>query len=370
MEKINLDELRIRLNMPISIVAGMVRAGLFGITDSSGNILISSIESYEKYGTQWSEELNERLYPYTDFPEVSGWKNAPIGTFTELQISQDKEFESNDNCWIAQLYIRPNKFFFPDPENMALIGSCSIQLEKKVHIHSDDYIDKIFTLYPYSDGSLALISVFGKGKEADRSPLDIAMEMALPILSELSFRADRSIHISQKHWISLPSGTINIETKKIPKNYQFNLQDFKDYHSLREAKSLYFSALNCNETMSQFLSFYRAIESVRNQANKYLQADRKPHKIPNHPAYGDYQGKKITAGADTLKAKFRNAIAHGDDRNDVVISENTREEYRELILVIPLVRFIAREYINIVENGLKKTDTNYSPESKEINKHR
>jgi hypothetical protein len=60
-------------------------------------------------------------------PEVNGWENAPIGTFTEMQISLDRDFKEQDTHWIAQLYIKPNKFFFADPENKTLVGSCSIQ---------------------------------------------------------------------------------------------------------------------------------------------------------------------------------------------------------------------------------------------------
>lgn len=301
-EKLNLSDLINRLKLPSHIVRGMLVSGLFGYTDKEGNVCKSSVESYEKYGTQWNDSSKDRDYDYSIVHKVEGWENAPIGTFTEMQISIDKDLKEQDTHWLAQLYIKPNKFFFADPENKTLVGSCSIMLKKRIQINSKDFPRKTLILYPHPDGSLALLSVIGKKDEKEISPLDLAMKMALPILSELAFRSDKSIHISQKHWIGLPSGIINIETYKRPDRYEFNLNDFKDYHSLREAKSLYFTALNCSEQMSQFLSFYRVIELTRTRANQYLQDNRKAHRIPNHPAYGNYQGKKVNAGVDTLTA--------------------------------------------------------------------
>jgi hypothetical protein len=360
-EKLNLSELSNRLELPNHFIQGMLLSGLFGYTDKNGNIYKSAIESYEKYGTQWNF-LEGRDYDYSIMPEVNGWENAPIGTFTEMQISLDRDFKEQDTHWIAQLYIKPNKFFFADPENKTLVGSCSIMLKERTQITSEDFPEQILTLYPHPDGSLALVSVIGKKNEKDISPLDLAMKMALPILSELAFRSDKSIHISQKHWIGLPSGIIHVETYKRPDRYEFNLDDFKDYHSLREAKSLYFTALNCSEPMSQFLSFYRVIELTRTIANEYLQKTRKTHKIPNHSAYGSYQGKKVNQGVDILKKDFRNSIAHANT-DDKVISEHSRDEYNKMVLTLPVVRFIAKEYIYIIECNLKATDLNYSKEN-------
>lgn len=358
-EKLNLLELSKRLKLPPHYIWGMLVSGLFGDTDKNGNVYKSAVESYEKYGTQWNDLLKNRDYDYSIMPEVDGWENAPIGTSTEIQISLDRDFKEQDTHWIAQLYIKPNKFFFADPENKALVGSCSIMLKERTRIKSEDFPRQTLTLYPHPDGSLALVSVIGEKDEKDISPLDLAMKMALPILSELAFKSDESIHISQKHWIGLPSGIIRIETYKRPDRYEFNLDNFKDYHSLREAKSLYFTALSCSEPMSQFLSFYRVIELTRTIANQYLKQNRKTYRIPNHPAYGSYQGKKVNAGVDTLKKDFRNSIAHANT-NDKIISEHGRDEYNKMVATLPVVRFIAKEYIYIIEHNLKATDPSYS----------
>lgn len=358
MEFIDIKKVSERIKVPDWVAVGLVRSGLLGYTNSSGEFSSEAIESYELYGTQWNEKLAPRNFNYSDLAkaEPEGWKNAPPDTFTELQISLDKnQFSDKDVAWIAQFYIRPNQFFFLDPQG-STTNSPQISLESKKWVSNSDFPNINIIIYPDPYKQLSLISVHGTKLDNDESPLEYAERVIQPLISELSYKYDQPLFISQKHWIGLPSGTISIYTQRRVEIKSAELSGFTDYHELRESKSLYLTALNQNEPMYKFLSFYRVIESLRPEVTRIRRDQRIQMKMPKHPAFGHHKSKNVGQVVDKLKAQFRNAIAHADRKsNSSIISLANPDEYHGMLLAMPTVRYIARLYIETVEEALTKT---------------
>ncbi len=79
---------------------------------------IVAVEHFEKFGTQWREELGERLKT-SEFHEGSmsslNTEQTP-GTVSTLEVAPKGRLDlaNKDIAWLAQFYLRPNKFYFPD----------------------------------------------------------------------------------------------------------------------------------------------------------------------------------------------------------------------------------------------------------------
>ncbi|WP_179953493.1 methylamine utilization protein MauJ [Desulfobotulus mexicanus] len=293
---------------------GKARSGLFGYSSKSGDFDQELIEDQRKYGTQWSKKLKPRYTPESLDVEVEGWENAPIGTFSEYRIGIGDEGDRPDKdvLWLAQYYFVPNHFYFPDRQMLAPIGKPLVSLDEPFFCNINNHE---IGVYPDSAGHLAMISVLGK-KDGDKDYLASGLNLITPLLNQISFQTDQVLPIVQKHWIGLPSGTIQYQKLVEPGRIKLSPRDFTEHEPLTHALSLYRTGLNCNDPAYSFFSFWRAAESVDIEKAKWCRRNNlsvpklTEEKIPDHKVFAGRVGMKFTKVMDEMRAKYRNSIAH------------------------------------------------------------
>ena len=134
----------------------------------------------------------------------------PPDTGTHAQIwpsGVPDDAADNDTGWLDQFYLMPNGFFFPNPMDLAMIGSLPLKLEAPKTVRGASLPAR---LYPDPSGSLAMVSVMGRDRQADSRAFDDAYDVAVPILDELSVKYDVPLPIVQTVMVGIPSGVIHL----------------------------------------------------------------------------------------------------------------------------------------------------------------
>ncbi|NWO11397.1 hypothetical protein HLV40_13435 [Chromohalobacter salexigens] len=340
------------LKIPEWAAAGKARAGLFGYASKSGNHDRKLVENYQQYGTQWVSRKSARYTPEEIDVTVPGWENPPLGTLRQYRIGLGDQWDTPDKdaCWLAHYYFVPNHFYFPDRQMLAPIGKPLVKLHKKFHTTADGCD---IGVYPDPDGDLALITVLGK-KDGDQDYLTKGLKIINPLLNWLTFSTDQALPIVQQFWIGLPSGMIEYQKQVEPSKIQLSPAHFIEHDPLIHAQSLYRRALNCNDPIYAFFSFWRAAEAVDEARNQWCRETRislirvKEEIIPKHNVFGTYSGKKFTWVMDKLRDEYRNAIAHVSTYKSVgkVLTGSHAEDENSLKANTACIRYIAKTKID------------------------
>ena len=152
---VTLQQVGQRLKAPPEVVRALAMSGLLGYWDKTGVPQIG-VEQFERYGTQWRSELGQRNLgpePFRELPvsaDILGGEQPP-GTGTEVHIVPSGlplRLADQDTGWIAQFYLRPNTFFFANPEELAPIGPIGIRLAKPLQVAGAE-----LPCYLYPDGA-------------------------------------------------------------------------------------------------------------------------------------------------------------------------------------------------------------------------
>jgi len=345
------EEVRKELNLGIPTLMALARSGLLGYHDEKG-ITRRAVESLKKYGTQWDREWGVRSFgkhPYQNMPEPPGIKGGeqPAGTRTVVQISagvQPSESD-NDKAWIVHLYLKPNRFFYPDPSAVTLVGPIGLSMEAPFNIEVTGHIAK---MYPDEDGNLALIYVGGTGQPSARTIYE-AEELVGPTLDALAVKYD------QRLMIGIPSGVLTLELPKPPTAARLTPGGGAILNELRNAYSLYREGISSGQPFHQFLALWKSYESAgavrakRQRQTKSRDPGLKEERFPDVFAFGQYANLNFDKAYQRLNKPYRVAIAHGDVRGGKPRTLASAKDVEEVHGQLPIVRYMARTRIKLVE---------------------
>ena len=356
-----LKEIANLLNTTEWLAAGKARSGLFGYASKTGHYSRERIEDYQQYGTQWSNNLQPRYAPETIDLEVPGWENPPVGTMRKYRVGHGDEGDNPDKdlCWLAHYYFIPNHFYFPDRQKLAPIGKPLVNLRKRFFTYAQECN---IGVYPDPKSQLALISVLGK-KNGDKDYLMLGLDVINPLLNWLTQQTVQALPIVQQHWIGIPSGTLHYQKLVEPARCELSSQDFLEHKPLIHAQSLYRRALNCNDPIYSFFSFWRAAEAVDDAKALWCRSTRysiwkiTEEKLPEHKVFGRRVGKKFTKFMDDSRDAYRNAIAHVATYKDEgkVLTGGNAEDEAILQVNIACIRYVAKVKIDNFHATLERT---------------
>ena len=268
---ISFDEAIRRLRVPIPVFEGLLYSGLLGDFYDDGLPAIG-LEHLQKYGTQWRPELGVRHAPYHNLPfEPSNLiHEQPPNTYTQLQISYDdsREFSDKDITWLAQFYLKPNPYFYPDPTALALIGDIPLKLERAREVTGAQLPTY---LYPDPTGSLAIVMVegaAGTGQDA----FETAYDVVIPILDELSLRYDVPLPVAHTITVGIPSGVVTVNVPKAPAIKTIGdaipIEPRCTFPELSDAVALYREAISSNNPFHQFLTLWKVLREHHTYTRK------------------------------------------------------------------------------------------------------
>lgn len=358
---------RLRLSKPV--FEALRVSGLLGPHAPDGRVSVAGVEHYERYGTQWHEDLSERLIPeqtHQAMPLPPGVnERQPPGTRTQVQILP-QEAQSNpgqDTGWLAQFYLRPNRLFFPDPNELALIGPLPLKLAAPKEVRGADIPT---CLYPDPSGSLAMVAVVGFNRLTD-NPFDAAYDVAGPILDELSFRYDQPLLVAQSLLVGIPSGAINVYCPQNPTVEEITASDTvlpsPPYQELRDAVALYREGVSSSNPFHSFLTLWKAYEnavSVRaSWRREHHQPDTKVREeiIPDVWAFRGRSGLSFEQIKQQLNRPYRVALAHGSNiRDGQPITAASANNFNDVATKISLIRYMARVVIENVRATLASSE--------------
>ena len=355
-----------RLGTPPEVLNALLESGLLGDFTEEG-VPVLGIEHYERFGTQWRPELGERLPPDMDvtFPQGVAGGHQPPNTYTQIQISHypSPDEVKNDTGWIAQFYLKPNRYFYPDPAALALIGPLYLKLPTVRKVEGA----KLPTyLFPDPSGALALVTTLGPAKPEENS-IEVAYNVVVPILDELSVEYDQPLPIAHSLVIGIPSGIITIDVPKHPKVRVIApaspIQPKCPYPELQDAVALYREGISSNNPFHQFLTLWKVYENatrIRGEwRRQHKQRDIKTHQeiFPDLFAFETVKGQTFEQVKQGLNDAYRNAIAHGDisegkPRTGAIVSD-----YVEVWIQVPILRYMARIVLENVRATLASTAT-------------
>ena len=183
---------REQLSVSDQVMGALVASGLLGPVAPDG-VPLAGVLDYALYGTQWRPEVGERLAPYYRLPVIPGKKGGvqPTLTYSQARISGSADLEAADRDigWIAEFYLRANRYFFPSPAALAAVGPLHLRLEEKRGVTGAALPT---CLYPDPNGSLAMIAVVGNPRPATDA-FQQAYDVVMPLLDELSFTYDQPL---------------------------------------------------------------------------------------------------------------------------------------------------------------------------------
>lgn len=356
-----------RLRAPADTFNALVVSGLLGDYTEEG-IPVIGIENYERFGTQWRPELGERLPPNIDSAFPQGIEGVPGGsqppnTYIQIQISPypSPEVVESDTKWIAQFYLRPNRYFFPDLSALALVGPPYLKIT-----HGRQVVGtKLPTyLFPDPSGSLAMVMILGPAI-AGENPIEAAYDIAVPILDELSVQYDQSLPIAHSLVVGVPSGIITID---VPKHSQVKSISATDpiqfqcpYPELLDAVALYREGISSNNPFHQFLTLWKVYENATrtrgNWRRQHKKADIKIHQevFPDVYAFELVKGRTFEKVKQDLNDAYRNAIAHGDFSGGKPRTGASVADFVEVWLKVPILRYMAHTVLENVRATLAST---------------
>lgn len=342
-------------------MAALLTSGLLGYWNG-GRIPKEAIEHFRLYGTQWRTSLGERRPPETllrNMPQLEG-ADQPVGSTTQLLINRTEDAVSNpsgDLGWLAQFYVRPNHFMFPDPTASALIGPLGLKLSAPKDLGQA----RIRTiLFPDPDGAFAMAMVWGATEGSlDDAPAK-AYDVISPILDDIAFKYDQPLPIAQSIIVGVPSGSILFSLPKPPPIGHLDSFVWTDDQSaakLRNAISLYREGISSNNPFHQFLTLWKAFESADEARREWRRArfgsisDTRndiivtEEVIPVSFVAADDGGKKFGIVKERLRSLYRNAIAHGTNKHGRPKTGATSSDFNDVSNNVFLIRFMARAVI-------------------------
>ncbi len=361
---LSFDEVLQRLKAPPDVFNALLVSGLLGPVTNEGVSQIG-LDNFQLYGTQWRSDIGERQVPYHDLPEApdpSG-NEQPLSSYTQAQIGAfpDLDASDQDTGWIAQFYLIPNKYFYPDPMSLALIGPPHLKLNK---IREVDGASLPTYLCPDLTRSLAMVMVIGNPKPEGK-PYKVAYDIISPILDELSLKYDQSLPIAQNIVIGIPSGIVTFDFLKGPKHRTIDENApvllCCPFEELKDGVALYREGVSSSNPFHQFLTLWKVYENacrVRSEwRKKYLQKDIKitPETIPDVYALAFYKGQSFEQVRQSLQKTYRNAIAHSDFKEAIPKTAARASDFVEVSTRVPIVRYIARVILENVRATLEST---------------
>lgn len=353
-----------RLDIPLPIFNALLVSGILGNYTEAGIPLIG-IEHFERFGTQWRPELGERLPPDLNlsFPEGAAGGPHPPNTYTQIQISHYPTPDATDSDigWIAQFYLRPNRYFYPDLGALALIGPLYLKLEARIEVQGTAFPTY---LCPDPSGSLAMIFLSGNSKP-EENPIEIAYNIVVPILDELSIRYDQPLPIAHSLIVGVPSGVITIDVPKHPKVKAIATTDSImsrcPYPELQDAVALYREGISSNNPFHQFLTLWKVYENATrirgDWRRQYKRGDVKVYQeiFPDLFAFKSVKGQTFEQAKQSLNDDYRNAIAHGDISQGRPRTGASISDYVDVWTKVPILRYMARIVLENVRATLAST---------------
>lgn len=359
-ESYSVAEAAALLKVPPPVIRALATSGLLGYwTD---RIPAVAVDHFGRYGTQWRPELKRRTVPqdHVDGFNVPGFEEgaAPSASMQMRIAPKGVGLESSgeDTGWLAHFYLRPNPFFFPNADNLALVGPVGLRLAAAREVKGTALP---CYMYPDPTGHLALLSVIGPGPPHDRAA-EQAYDVVSPVLDMLSLAHDQPLPIAQFLVVGIPSGVITIDfarqARPISLDRQSTVEPGPQVPELADAIALYREGISSNSPFSQFLSLWRAYESACEARGTWRRLNKRrdiklaDEIIPAGDMWLQYRTLKFDEAKQALNDPYRVAIAHGYVEGGKPRTGSTAKDFFEVSSVILIVRYMARVTILNVQH--------------------
>lgn len=365
--------------MSPDLLSALINSGLLGYTTDHG-VPLAGVEHFEQYGAQWRPELGERhtgVESYQNLPHPTDIRGGaqPVGTVTQVRIAASNNLHRADTDlgWIAQFYIRPNRFYFPDPAALALVNAPTLKLAHKREVLGTRWPT---VLYPDPEGAVAMLMVRCP-RFVGNHPLEAAYDVAAPVLDQLSFEYDQPLPVAQSLVVGVPSGVLTVQTHKPAPVRVIQATDSvlaSPLHpELADAIALYREAISSNNPFHQFLTLWKVYENactVRGNWRKHVHGRRgdsrsdvrvREEVFPDVFVFAHLTGQSFDLARKEMTDLFRNAIAHGSLDDDTPPRTGASSvHFFQVAAKIPVLRYMAR---TILENVVATLSSTASPQS-------
>jgi len=402
---LNRKKARNKLGVSEPVLNALIRSGLLGYTQG-GMVSDQAILSYERYGTQWGVDgrygSTTRMLEdetYESLPTIEGIGPQPPAIQTYMSVSPPngrsnsvfEDAKKTDTGWIAQFYLVPNYFYFPNSNDLSLIGPPPLKLSESRSVPGADLP---VTLFPHPSGYLGLVVVEG----LDRPLMDAhkeAYDVAMPLLDEISARYDVPLPVAHSIIVAVPSGVIHLLFAHRPKAKEIGsraeILPQCPHPELRDAYALYREAVSSNNPFHAFLTFWKVYEEVvyirKGWGAQHQRSDTRvreevfsdllafgarPEELANPPedpkvlremSEQQLRGRKFKVAEEMLRSTHRTALAHaGKVDAGKPLTGASFEDYMTVADKVPVVRYMA----NVVLENVRATfDTEGKRESSE-----
>ena len=362
---ITLEDAAKELKQPLDVVAALALSGLLSLVRQR-RISRDSLESFKKYGTQWGGRIGKRPAPFERLPVVESTGPQPPSTWTHVRIGRQVVRADDDSHWIAHFYLRPNEYYFPDPEAWAPVGPPPLRVNGPLIVESNK--GRVW-LYPHPDGSLALLAASGAIAE-DCDPLHVGYDLVTPVLDELAVRYDKPLRICQSMWVGIPSGTLNMQVpNRTPQDELDPDLGWTQHEPLDDAMALYRMAIAAQDPFQQFLGLWRVQENVRGALSEWCERTGrsavKPfeERMPDVFAWSSRKGHRFGRVLEELNKPYRVALAHGFVAKGKRPRSGARaDDHFGVASRLPALRYIARVLLlnfraTLESGGVKRAGT-------------
>jgi len=196
-----------------------------------------------------------------------------------------------------------------------------------------------------------------------------AHDLVLPLLSRWSFDHDVAIDVA---------GYAVVEEATQAKKYRYGAtgkvrglvadpnERIVSTPEHRQLLAAYREGLNASNVFFQVLSFFKVTEGIRHLrtgraqearakglgAERYVEAVPADFAVVPHDSYTDegiwrpYLGKKFGAVLKDFEHTKRNAMAHIDPRQQVVLVADKFDDIDACLTILPVLRYIARQMLH------------------------
>lgn len=294
-ELLSTDAARRSLGVPLEVFNALLNSGLLGYWDR-GQVPKVAVEHYRRFGTQWRPELGRRDFPGDKI--LPAYPSAAPGSYTFVELAP-YPFENapTDKGWLAQFYIRPNPFFWPDPGATALIGPIGLKLTGPVHVARAALPT---TLYPDPTGSFAMVMVVSDGGWTLPTPgaFECAYDVASPILDELSVEHDQPLPVAQTVIVGIPSGIVAVFRPRPTMEATITPTDAvppAPPEELREATALYRQGISTSNPFHSFLALWKAYENACAERGAWRRRHKKADTFDSSQAAWGSEAKVLLA---------------------------------------------------------------------------
>lgn len=326
------------------------------------------VENYERYGTQWYSE-HERMIPeeaYENTLESMSEGEQPLDTQMQGRILPEgvtPEAADTDTGWLAQFYLRPNRFFWPNPTDMGMVGPLPLKLRVSRRIRGTELP---VCLYPDPTESVAMIMVRGISSPVHEA-FDLAYNTATPVLDELSFQYDQPLPIAHSLIIGIPSGAMSHYFSRRPVSKTIEpseeISPRCPYPELRDAVALYREGVSSNNPFHSFLTLWKVYENAvyvrAGWRQRHQRRDRRVHEetFPDVFAFGDFKGLNFEQGKQRLERPYRVALAHaGEIRDGEPLTPASAEDLTSVATKLSIMRYMARIVVENVRATLESSE--------------